>query len=746
MTYRTSFSSRIVTLLLFTISFLHGATTLNSDGLTLMSLLTHWTSVPNPIRSSWNASDSNPCSWFGVQCDHIHNVISINLTRIRISGQLGPEIGNLDHLQTLVLLGNGFSGTIPSSLGNCSKLEHLELSFNRLRGEIPVSIWRIPSLVNILVNDNSLSGELPFEMTNLKYLKNISLFDNQFSGVIPQSLGINSSIVKLDFTNNKFSGTIPPNLCFGKNLRELNMGSNQLQGGVPSDVGRCATLVRLFLNDNNFTGSLPKFESNLNMKYMDISKNSISGPIPSSLGNCTNLTYINLSWNKFGGLVPSELGNLVNLVILDLSLLIISCKLGGNLFGGKIPPSIGTLQNLFYGLNLSANGLIGHIPFEIKDLEMLQSLDISLNNLTGSIDALAGLVSLLELNISYNFFTGSVPATTILEKLLSSSPSSFMVVCAVKKLEFEWNKKKRINIMRNEIEVLEKCRHRNLIKCYGYWIGNDYGLILSRLMENGCLNYILHEEKPPPPLTWNVRFNIAVGIAQGLAYLHYDCVPPVVHRDIKPENILLDNNMEPIIADFGTALCKNLFEDSNSHSETRKMLSSHVVGTPGYIAPENAYDIVPGRKSDVYSYGVVLLELITRKKLLVPSISDEANEIHIVTWARSVMMETGKIENIVDPYLVSEFPNSIPLAKQVTAVLSLALQCTEKDPRKRPTMKGVIGFYNKKLFKIRCDEVQYGGDGLVIKLMGNGKILSEKPKSYYSINTNQTEATLQNSE
>ncbi|XP_045830975.1 receptor-like protein kinase [Trifolium pratense] len=244
-------------------------------------------------------------------------------------------------------------------------------------------------------------------------------------------------------------------------------------------------------------------------------------------------------------------------------------------------------------------------------------------------------------------------------------------------------------------------------------------------MKNGSLHDILHEKKPPPPLTWNVRCKIAVGIAQGLLYLHYDCVPRIVHRDIKPKNILVDDNMEPIIADFGTALCKKVFEDSNSHSTIRKMLSSHVVGTPGYIAPENAYDIVPGRKSDVYSYGVVLLELLTRKKLLVPSLNDEAEDTPLVIWARSVWMETGKIEKIVDPYLASEFSSSVAIAKQVAAVLSLAFRCIEKDPGKRPNMKGVISIYNKNLFKLRRDEVQYV-DVLAIKLMGNGKLQADK--------------------
>ncbi|XP_061338200.1 uncharacterized protein LOC133285060 [Gastrolobium bilobum] len=863
--------STTITLVLLVLSFpafLHGDSEMVSDGLTLWSLLACWTSIPPIINSSWNASDSTPCSWVGVQCDHDHHVVSLNLPHHGIFGDLGPQIGKLYHLQTLVLSGNGFSGKVPSELSNCSLLKYLDLS------------------------ENSFSGQIPLEITKLKNLKNISLFDNQFSGVIPQSLGINSSLVKLDCKNNKFTGSIPPNLCFGKQLRVLDIGSNQLQGGIPSDVGRCATLRRLILKENNFTGPLPDFVSNPNLSHMGISKNNISGSIPSSLENCTNLTEINLSMNKLTGLIPSEIGKLVNLVTLDLAhnklegplppelsnctkmdrfdvgfnslngsfpssfsswtgitTLILSgnhftggipgclpqfnnlrnLQLGGNLFGGKIPRSMAKLRKLFYGLNLSDNGLTGDIPSEISNLEALQSMDVSLNNLTGGIDVLEGLVSLIEVNISYNFFDGPVPEH--LMKLLNSSPSSFMgnpLLCvncplsdglgcnetsyvkprvykstdhrgisrheivmialgssifisvmllivivmylqrrskqamkidsqvhisaqmnpsyledlvlkatenlndryiigrgghgivykaqlgqldfAVKKVTFGSNKQKYLSILQREIQTLEKIKHRNLVAYADYWVGEDYGLIIYEFMENGSLHDILHEKKPPPSLTWDVRFKIAVGIARGLAYLHHDCNPPIVHRDIKPKNILLDANMEPLIADFGTALYRNLHESSNSHAGLRPMLSSQVAGTPGYIAPENAYAIVQSRKSDVYSYGVVLLELITRKKVLVPSLNDKEEVTTLVNWARSVRMKTGKIVMIADSYLASAFPNSALVAKQVTAVLLLALQCTERDARYRPTMEDVIKFYQNGLFKLRCSDVVYGAE------------------------------------
>ncbi|QHN91291.1 hypothetical protein HN51_049695 [Arachis hypogaea] len=943
---------------------LYDASALASDGVTLLSLLTHWTFVPPIINSTWKGSDSVPCSWIGVQCNHAYNVISLNLSDLGIQGQLGPEIGQLYRLQTLVLSNNGFLGEVPSELSNCTLLQVLDLSNNsfsglipnsfkklqslrsmnlssnllggtipdslfqirqleemnlhnnhlsgpipssignltellrlhlhgnQLSGTIPSSIGNCSKLEELFLNENRLNGELSLEMAKLKNLKTMSLFDNQFLGVIPQDLGINSSIVKLDFTNNKFTGNLPPSLCFRKKLQVLNMGSNRLQGNIPSDVGRCTSLSMVILSENNFI----VFESNMNLKYLHISKNNISGPIPPSLENCTNLAAINMSLNKFNGLIPSALGKLVNLTILDLShnnlegplppqlsnctkmdhfdvgfnslngsfpsslrnwtgitTLILrenhftggipsffselsklrELQLGGNLIGGTIPPSLGKLQNLFYGLNLSSNGLTGVIPLELGHLQELQSLDLSLNNLTGNIDVLDKLLSLTEINISNNFLHGPVPKS--LFKFLNSSSSSFLgnphlcVSCspssglnctntsnlkpcpyqstdhkgisalvilmielasslfvsamlvalllmylrkkemkndvygekwlsvikfftenqsaplhdivmqatdnlndqyiigrgahgivyraqlgyttfAVKKIAFERNKRKYLHIMRKEIEVLGGIKHRNLVSCADYWIGENYGLVLYKYMKNGSLHDILHGKHPPLPLCWNIRLNIAVGIAHGLKYLHHDHTTPIVHRDIKPQNILLNDDMEPLISDFGTALYRNLAIHSYSQSQSWKKLSTYVVGTAGYIAPENAYVIVQSRKSDVYSYGVVLLELLTRKRVVV---EEERKVTGLVSWVRSIWLETGKIEEIVDPDLANAFPSSGRLAWQVTKVLLLALRCTERKPRKRPTMKDIVGYYQQEIFKLSCDDVDMVNEDVV---------------------------------
>ncbi|KAL2324985.1 hypothetical protein Fmac_024043 [Flemingia macrophylla] len=250
-------------------------------------------------------------------------------------------------------------------------------------------------------------------------------------------------------------------------------------------------------------------------------------------------------------------------------------------------------------------------------------------------------------------------------------------ILAVKKFAFAHDEGKSSGMTR-EIQTLGKIRHRNLVRLEGCWLRENHGLIAYKYMPNGSLHDVLHERNPPHSLEWKVRNNIAFGVAHGLAYLHNDCDPVIVHRDIKTSNVLLDSEMVPHITDFGIA--KLLDQTSTS---TR---STSVTGTPGYIAPENAYTTIKGTESDVYSFGVVLLELISRKQALDSSFMKGTD---IVNWATSLWEETGVVDEIVDSELAGEFSNS-DVRKHVTKVLLVALRCTENDPRRRPTMRNVI--------------------------------------------------------
>jgi len=199
------------------------------------------------------------------------------------------------------------------------------------------------------------------------------------------------------------------------------------------------------------------------------------------------------------------------------------------------------------------------------------------------INALQDLVLEATENLNDHYIIGRGAHCSVYKVILGQQ------AFALKKFEFGRNNKRQLSVMFNEIEVLAMFKHQNLMKYAHYWIGGDYGLVLYKFMENGSLHDILHEKKPPPPFMWSDRLKIAVGIAQGLAHLHYYCIPPIVHLDIKPNNILLDDNMEPIIADFSTALLCDMSEDSCSNFETRQMFSSQVFGTRDYTTPGNQF-------------------------------------------------------------------------------------------------------------------------------------------------------------
>ncbi|XP_078150700.1 receptor-like protein kinase [Carex rostrata] len=256
-------------------------------------------------------------------------------------------------------------------------------------------------------------------------------------------------------------------------------------------------------------------------------------------------------------------------------------------------------------------------------------------------------------------------------------------VYSVKKIMF--TRKQTVDTsMISEIKTVGNIKHRNLVKLVNFWIKNDYGLILYEYMENGSLHDVLHEAVPAQRLEWRVRYQIALGTAHGLEYLHNDCDPLIVHRDIKPRNILLDRDWVPHISDFGIA---KLIEQS---SVSLSPPSTAVVGTIGYMAPEAAFLIKRSTELDVYSYGVVLLELLTRKKALEPSSPSDSTDL--VGWVHANLENlngSDQLGAICDPDLLDEVIGSAKM-EEVHKLLLLAIRCTAREASERPIMREVV--------------------------------------------------------
>ncbi|KAJ0989086.1 hypothetical protein J5N97_007442 [Dioscorea zingiberensis] len=227
-----------------------------------------------------------------------------------------------------------------------------------------------------------------------------------------------------------------------------------------------------------------------------------------------------------------------------------------------------------------------------------------------------------------------------------------------------------------EVEIISRIHHRHLVSLVGYCIAKDERLLVYAYVPNNTLYYHLHGEGGPV-MDWATRVKVAAGSAHGLAYLHEDCHPRIIHRDIKSSNILLDNNFEAQVSDFGLA---RLALDANTHVTTR------VVGTFGYLAPEYASSGKLTDKSDVYSFGVVLLELITGRKPVDTSqpIGDES----LVEWARPLLtraLDTGDIQELPDPRLEQKY-NETEMHRMIEA----AAACTRHSAAMRPRMGQVV--------------------------------------------------------
>jgi hypothetical protein len=524
---------------------------------------------------------------------------------------------------------NALTGPIPRSLFKLPRLSKLLLIDNTLSGEIPPEIGNCTSLVRFRASGNHLAGAIPPEVGKLGNLSFLDLSSNRLSGAIPADIAGCRNLTFVDFHGNAITGVLPPGLFHDMlSLQYLDLSYNSISGAIPSDIGRLGSLTKLVLGGNRLTGQIPpEIGSCSRLQLLDLGGNALSGAIPASIGKIPGLEIaLNLSCNGLSGAIPKEFAGLVRLGVLDVS---------HNQLSGDLQP-LSALQNLV-ALNISFNAFAGRAPAtaffaklptsdvegnpglclsrcpgdasdreraarraakvatavlvsalvallaaaafllvgrrrgcsarpgdgDDKDAEMLPPWDVTLyQKLEISVGDVAR--SLTPANVIGQGWSGSVYRASV--------PSTGGVTIAVKK--FRSCDEASAEAFACEVGVLPRVRHRNIVRLLGWAANRRTRLLFYDYLPNGTLGGLLHGGGAVTE--WEMRLAIAVGVAEGLAYLHHDCVPAILHRDVKADNILLGERYEACLADFGLARVA----DDGANSSPPPFAGSY-----GYIAP-----------------------------------------------------------------------------------------------------------------------------------------------------------------
>ncbi|XP_059659801.1 receptor-like protein kinase HSL1 [Cornus florida] len=642
---------------------------------------------------------------------------SLNLYENQLEGFLPKSIAQSPNLYELKLFTNHLNGSLPVELGKNSPLTTLDLSGNQFSGQIPANLCENGTLVELLLISNSFTGNIPASLGKCRSLIRVRLRTNGLFGEVPEGFWGLPHVYLLDLGENSFSGSISGMISGAINLSILHISNNQFSGVIPSEIGSLGKLVEFSGSHNELTGKIPATIVHLGqLGTLDLSDNELYGEIPTGIHSLKQLSELNLAKNKLSGNIPSEIGSLPDLNYLDLS---------ENDFSGKIPLE---LQNLKLNrLNLSNNKLSGDIP-PLYARNVYRDSFVGNPGLCGDLAGLCPLkgggknqgylwiLRLIYILASVVFVVGVVwfvwkyrhikkmkkgvtlskwrsfhkfgfSELEILncldeDNVIGSGASGKVYkavlsndeVVAVKKIRGgPKNDDTGVGIERDafevEVETLGKIRHKNIVKLWCCCKTGDCKLLVYEYMPNGSLGDLLHSSKGGL-LDWPTRFRITLEAAEGLSYLHHDCVPPIVHRDVKSNNILLDGQFGARIADFGVAKI-----GVNKGTECM----SAIAGSCGYIAPEYAYTLRVNEKSDIYSFGVVILELVTGKRPIDP----EFGEKDLVSWLCTSLNQKG-IDHVLDPNLDSTYK------KQICRVLDIGLLCTSPLPINRPSMRKVV--------------------------------------------------------
>ncbi|WJX10379.1 hypothetical protein P8452_01113 [Trifolium repens] len=651
-----------------------------------------------------------------------------------LEGNLPNSLSSSTSLQTLWVNGqmskNKLNGTL-SVLQSMTSLQQIWVHGNLFTGPIP-DFTNFDRLFDVSLRDNQLTGVVPSSLTNLTSLKIVNLTNNNLQGsppMFPNGVHVDMDLVK--GTNSfctkvvgepcsplvnallsvvqpfgyplklvqSWQGNSPCNGsswewigCSGGNVSAIHFQNKSLSGSISPSFASLSSVTELILANNNLTGTIPKELASMPaLKLLDVSNNSLYGQIPSFRADVIVKTDMNPDIGKdkppsspgssTGGEDKKKLGvgAIVGIVIGIVGLLgvgvLVFVMYGRrhNKRDGKVQtrndPSHSRDANAVK-ISVAASGSAGAVVVGgtggFSPSTSVQNVEAG--NMVISIQVLREVTD----NFSEKNILGKGGFGTVYKGELADGTK-----IAVKRMQSEMGGDKGLNEFKSEIAVLTKVRHRHLVGLLGYCLEDNEKLLVYEYMPQGTLSQHLFDWKDDgsKPLDWKTRLSIALDVARGVEYLHGLAQHIFIHRDLKPSNILLGDDMRAKVSDFGLV---RLAPEGQASFETR------LAGTFGYLAPEYA---VTGRvttKVDVYSYGVILMEIITGRRAIDNSQPEE--NAHLVTWFRRILLNKDSFEKVIDPAMDI---NEEGLGS-FRDIAGLASHCCAREPNQRPEMGQIV--------------------------------------------------------
>lgn len=579
----------------------------------------------------------------------------LELDNNKLNGSIPPEFGSFQSLALLNLAQNHLTGPLPPELGNLSQLQVLKLQSNNLAGEIPSRITQLQKLSTLNISSNSLSGPIPSSISSLQNLVNLNLQDNGLSGSIPITIGSMNSLLELQLGKNQLSGYIPkmpPNLQIA-----LNLSHNHFEGPIQKTLSGLSALEVLDLSYNNFSGEIPTFLAEMgSLTQVSLAYNNLSGVIPEFHSWVMVDTRGNKDLINTTTLKPSSKSRKGNSVPVIVTAVVASLVVAGVVVVLTI-----LLSRRYDRVNDEQLQPLEDLP----PPQVLQGTLLTSNGIhRSSIDFTKGMESVTE------------PSNIVLKTRFSTYYKATMpsgISYFVKKLNwsdkiFQLGSHDRFGA---ELEVFGTLSNSNVMTPLAYVLSVDNAYLFYEYSSKGTLFDVLHGSWGSD-IDWASRYSIAIGVAQGLSFLHGIASGPILLLDLSSKNIFLKSLKEPQVGDI------ELYKVIDPSKSTGSL--STIAGSVGYIPPEYAYTMRITMTGNVYSFGVILLELLTGK----PAVCEGTE---LAKWVLSNSVQQDKWDHMLD-FSISR--TSLAARSQMLAVMKIALGCVSLSPEARPKMKSVL--------------------------------------------------------